>query len=103
MHNYFEILLHYKRAVIGFLVSVSVPLSESVLSSDINQLTQIDIWIGILAKLVGVVAGLYTIYEIRRKKHAEELKRQAAIARDRSLHQGQNGSVDQPNHPKKDI
>ncbi|WP_421977834.1 hypothetical protein [Roseivirga seohaensis] len=103
MHNYFEILLHYKRAVISAFVSVSVPLSESALSTSIDQLTQIDMWMGILAKLVGAIAGLYTIYEIRRKKHADELKRQAATARDRSLHQGQNRSVDQPNHPKKDI
>lgn len=103
MHNYFEILLHYKRAVISAIVSVSVPLSESALNTSIDQLTHIDIWIGILAKLVGAIAGIYTIYEIRRKKHADEIKRQSAAARDRSLHQREDRSMDQPNHAKKDI
>jgi hypothetical protein len=103
MHTYLEILLHYKRAVIGAFVSVSIPISEQVISSDISQLTQIEILVGILAKLVGAIAGIYTLYEIRRKKKADETKRIAAAAKDRSLHQGENRSMDQPSHPKKDI
>lgn len=74
MHNYLDILLHYKRAVISFFISVGFTGAEQVLTSDIHQLTQIDMWMSIFAKLIGAIAGLYTIYEIRRKKRADELK-----------------------------
>lgn len=82
------LLVEYKKAIIGAIIALIAPFSDTLMETD--TLTQIDIWIGIAGKLAGIVAAAFTVYEIIRKRKAAK---KAALLTSRQNNKGSNGNI----------
>jgi len=89
MHT-IEIMVHFKKAIIAAIISGAAGITDLILEPEYYII--LDYWLGILIKIIGGAAGIYSIIEVRKKSKSYD-KKQNDLDQKNQLYPGRTGDI----------